>query len=259
MRWHKGLLIFLFLGLIACGSEMHQKIKLEIPAYSPLRLDDYKTIVLIPFVLSGEEKKTEAEAEKKGESQEEAKEQVKSRKNLPPPEKPAVEVQKIAQSVDVQGELMAYFATEFGRRFKGQVKLETAPLSSPALIHSPEYWHAWSNQEDPSLVFTGEARFQQEIRKAILYRQEPEEEDLLGPEKGLAARAVFTLELNVALIKLPSGEVVFEKKFKETKTTSDVKYPARFALYELSQRAKLVLFRSIFGEAKPQERYLLIR
>ncbi len=258
MRWNKGLLIFLSLGLIACGSEIHQKIKLEIPAYSPLRLDDYKTIILIPFVLSGAGKKTEPVAEKTGHSQEEAKEQVKSRKNISLQEKPAAEVEKIDQSVDVQRELMAYFSTELSRRFKGQVKLETTPLSSLDLIHSPEYWHSWSNQEGPSLVFTGEARFQQEIRKAILYRQEIEE-DLLGPEKGLAARAVFTLELNVALVTLPSGEVVFEKKFKETKTTSDVKYPARFALYELSQRAKLVLFRLIFGEARPQERYLLIK
>ncbi len=62
MRWSAWLLFFSF-GLIGCGSEMHQKIKLDIPAYSPLKLEEYKEIVLVPFLLE-ENKKEEAPSAK---------------------------------------------------------------------------------------------------------------------------------------------------------------------------------------------------
>ncbi len=241
MRWSAWLLFFSF-GMIGCGSEMHQKIKLDIPAYSPLKLEEYKEIVLVPFLLE-ENKKEEAPSAK--ESGPSGPEEAKAKKE--------------EQDWKAAAELVSYFASELRRRFPGQVRIYEAPLARADVIRSADYWPSLFPKATSTLIFTGHGRFQQEVRKAILYRTQLTEEDFLGPEKGLASRAVFTLELTLALINPTSGEILLERSFKENKTTPDLLYPGRFALFELSQRIKFYLFRALFGEERPQERYLLLK
>ncbi len=159
---------------------------------------------------------------------------------------------------------MQYFTTELSRYFKGKIRQESLAIISPDVIRNPEFWQSLKTNSQNSLVLTGHGRFQEEIRKAILYRSDlgradQSEEDLFAAQKKLASRYVFTLELNVALIRPDNGELIFERNFKEIKITPDLNYPARFALYELMQRIKLILFRQIFGEERPQERYLLMK
>jgi hypothetical protein len=264
MRQIKFLTPILLFLLAGCASEIHQKIKLDIPAYSPINIQEFQQIILIPFIISSGTPEAasipaaENVAEKEKKNEEEKEKKKEEEKQL------AAAPKKIEPALDVQAEMIKYFATELGRKFKGQVRLEARPLPSAELIHKPEYWQSLSPDSRASLIFTGQASFKEEIRKAILYRSDlyradQSEEDLFGPEKKLASRHVFTLELNLALIKPETGEVLLERNFKETKITPDLKYPARFALYELLQRVKLILFRQIFGEERPQERYLLLK
>lgn len=243
--------------LAACASEMHQKIKFDMPAYSPVRIENYDELILIPFIIK-EPPKEPAAGEAKDKPVTEPATATNKSGQVAVKEgsgQPIVSAQK----VELNAALLSYFQAELARRFKGAIKTAPEPLASAELIHNKEHWQSWSSEPKPKLVFTGEAKFNQEIRKAIMFRPEIKEEELFGPEKGLASRAVFTLELNVALIEVPSGNILLEKNFKESKSTADIRYPARFALYELTQRAKLWLFRLIFGEERPQERYLLMK
>lgn len=243
-------LSFLILGL-GCSTEMHLKVKLDIPAYSPLKIEEFKELILVPFYpvtdstsLSPQTKKASPE---KGEQA--------------PPEESSTEKKS---AFDVPKELTKYFLNEFSRRFKGTIRSDTRASASPEALRSPEYWSSLFNNSSAGLIFTGQVRFQEEIRKAILYRPDlyradQSEEELFAPQKKLGTRHVFTLELHVVLIKASTGEVIFERDFKETKMTPDLNYPPHFALYELMQRIKLILFRQIFGEERLQERYLLIK
>lgn len=266
MRQIKFLILIYLLLLAGCASEVHQKIKLDIPAYSPINIQEFQEIILIPFIISSEKPGAASipAAENVGEEEkEEEKEKEKEKKDEEEKQLAAAQ-KKIEPGLDAQAEVIKYFVTELSRKFKGQVRLEDRPLPSAELLHKPEYWQSLSPDSQATLIFTGHGRFQEEIRKAILYRSDlyradQSEEDLFAPEKKLASRHVFTLELNVALIKPETGEVLLERNFKETKITPDLKYPARFALYELLQRVKLILFRQIFAEERPQERYLLLK
>ncbi len=255
MRPFKFLNFLFTIFLVSCASEMHQKIKLDIPAYSPIKIEEFNELVLVPFFISNEAPKPSPASDK--ESLEAQKDKTEMGLTISK-EKPA------ESKMDVQKELMGYFKIEFGRRFQGKIRQESISLPSPDVIHNPEYWQSLGNNSPNCLIFTGYGQFREEIRKAILYRSdlyraEQSERELFGPEKKLAARHAFTLELNVALIRPDRGEVVFERSFKETKLTPDLNYPARFAFYELIQRIKLILFRQIFGEERPQERYLLMK
>ncbi len=257
LRPPRFFLFWLPVFFASCATEMHQKIKFDIPAYSPVRIEKYDELTLVPFIVKESKKEPAAVDAKKKPATEPPESKITAGQANQKEDSSGLSPSN--QKVDLNAALMSYFQTEFSRRFRGKVKAATEPLASAELIRSKEHWSSWAPPEKPSLVFTGEASFSQEIRKAILFRPEIKEEELFGPEKGLAARAVFTLELRVALIEVPSGEVLLEKNFKESKITPDIRYPARFALYELTQRAKLWLFRLIFGEERPQERYLLIK
>lgn len=239
----------------ACATEVHQKIKLDIPAYSPVRIQDYDELTLIPFIVKEPNKEPASVAAKEKPPTEHPGRQNKT--GQADQKEAASELISSSEKFDLNAALMSYFQTEFSRRFPGKVKTAPAPLASAELIHSKEHWSSWSSQTEASLVFTGQASFNQEVRKAILFRPEFKEDELFGPEKGIGTRVVFTLELNIVLLEVPGGKVLLEKNFKENKITPDIRYPARFALYELTQRAKFWLFRLIFGEEKPQERYLL--
>jgi len=258
MRQIKFFIPILILLLSGCASEIHQKIRLDIPAYSPINIQEFQEIVLIPFIIS-----SETPGAAPAPAQDNVKEKEKEKKDEEEKQLMAAET-KIGSTLDAQAEVIKYFVTELSRKFKGKVRLEAKPLPSAELIHKPEYWQSLSPDSQAILIFTGQGRFQEEMRKAILYRSDlyradQSEEDFFAPEKKLASRHVFTLELNVVLIRPETGEVLLERKFKETKITPDLKYPARFALYELLQRVKLILFRQIFGEERPQERYLLLK
>jgi hypothetical protein len=261
MRQIKFFIPILILLLADCASEIHQKIKLDIPAYSSLNIQEFQEIILIPFIISSETPGAASAPAQDSVREEQEKEKEKKDEE----EKQLVAAgKKIEPALDAQAEVIKYFLTELSRKFKGKVRLEAKPLPSPELIHEAEYRQSLSPDSQASLIFTGQGRFKEEIRKAILYRSDlyradQSEEDLFGPEKKLASRHVFTLELKVTLIKPETGEVLLERNFKETKITPDLKYPARFALYELLQRVKLILFRQIFGEERPQERYLLLK
>ncbi|MCX7973072.1 MAG: hypothetical protein N3B16_01035 [Candidatus Aminicenantes bacterium] len=257
----KYLSLMALLFFTGCATEMHQKIKLDLPAYSPIKIEEYKELIFVPFFIMTESTRPSSASEQNPVKLELEKEKSETKAEQGPSRE---EQKKTISPIEVQREIMKYFVSEFSRRFKGEIRQETQALTSPEALRSPEYWISLVNNAQASLIFTGQANFKAEIRKAILYRSSPSradqsEEDLFGPEKKLEARHVFTLDLQLALIKAATGEIVLERSFKETKMTPDLNYPAHFALYELMQRVKLILFRQIFGEERPQERYLLIK
>jgi hypothetical protein len=77
--------------------------------------------------------------------------------------------------------------------------------------------------------------------------------------KGLAERRIFNLVLDLCLIRADTGEIVFRKEYKETRTFPNPNQPFSFAFFELLPRIKKKFFRTILAEERGQERYLILK
>ncbi len=156
-------------------------------------------------------------------------------------------------------EATAYFAAEFERKFKGRVETLAPDQAGSAAPADDAAWKEMGTGHPQALFLTGVIRLSSEVRKAI----NESERDVEGPFKktgtGLLERRLYTLTLTLGLVEAATGRTVYGKDYKETKTYVATKQPAEFAFYELAQRAKLKFFRTILGDERTQERYLLIR
>jgi hypothetical protein len=97
----------------------------------------------------------------------------------------------------------------------------------------------------------------QETRKAL---SEDAMKELDGPfEQGkkLLERRVVTLELTLFLLRAETGELLYKKDFKETKSFENTKQPASFAFFELLHKVKQKFFRAVLGESRVQDRFLI--
>jgi hypothetical protein len=110
------------------------------------------------------------------------------------------------------------------------------------------------------LFLTGGVRYTQEVRKAMI---DGDMKEIDGPfktvKKGLTERRIFNLALDLCLIRAGSGEIVFRKEYKEARTFPNPNQPFSYAFYELLPRIKKKFFRTILGEERGQERYLILK
>jgi hypothetical protein len=214
-----SLALFGLLLLSACSStDTYKKIRLEIPAYSTLRLDRFQELAVATFLTPKE-----------------------------------------TAGVDLNREIRQYFEQELGRRFPGRVFSRAVDMESEAVFQNSEFWKSLGQDSGSLLYFTGKAEFSRETRKAVLSRPGDPWEDELTPQRSIAQRTVFVLDITIHIINAASGEILISKTYKETKTYASPKQRADFALFDLIQRVKQKLFRPILGEERIQERYLLTR
>jgi hypothetical protein len=219
MRKSSRRLLWLLALLAACGrGDLYRKMKLEIPAYSPLRTEEFEHVVLSGFL-----------------------------------------VIKEPEGFDLEKEIVEYLGPEFEKRMGFRVTTQPIALESEELFRKPDFWKSLSGQPGRPLYVTGKAEFTKEIRKTVLGRPKPSEDDTQPRQGGIAERTVFSLNLHVYLIRGDSGEVLLDRDFKETKAYDSPNQRADFAFYELVQRAKTKLFRPILSEERLQDRYLLLK
>ncbi len=214
---HSGLASLVLL-LSACIGNVYQKIKLELPPYSPLKLEEYQEIVITDFLVTKE---------------------------------PA--------GLDLNKEIQAYFRLEMEKKFKGKVIQEPLPLKSEEVFQSPDTWKPLVSASASRLIMTGKAALNEETRKAILSRPVKKIEETLSSPRGIEERRVYTLELTVYLLKPETGEAVLQRDFKESATYTNLQQRADFAFHDLAQRVRVKFFRPLLGEARLQERYLLLK
>ena len=192
--------------------------KLEIPNYSPVKLDQFKEIIITNFLQEQE-----------------------------------------MEGFNLNQELLDYFSYELSLQFKGKIASKNISLEKEGPFKIQDFWKNLAPDSKEALFFTGKAQFSQETRKALLERERTRLEDSFSSDKTLAERKVFTLVLNVYLIKSETGEIIYEKEFKETKNYQNPKQAINFAFYDLMQNIKLKFLRNIQGAGGIQERYLISR
>jgi hypothetical protein len=214
-----SLALLAVLLLAVCSSiDTYKKIRVEIPAYSGLRLDRFQEMAVTTFLTPKE-----------------------------------------TAGVDLNKEIGDYFEQELGRKFPGNVFSLPTNLENEAVFRNPEFWKSLTPDSGALLYFTGRAALSRETRKAVLSRPGNPREDELTAQKTIAERTVFILDISIHIIQAASGEILFSKTYKETKTYTNPKQRADFALFDLIQRVKQKLFRPILGEERVQERYLLAK
>lgn len=218
MKKNNLALIGLLLLAACSGTDAYKKIRVEIPAYSSLRLDRFQELAVATFLTPKE-----------------------------------------TSGVDLNKEIGQYFEQELERRFPGRVFSRAVEIESEAVFQNSEFWKSLAPDSGSLLYFTGKAELSRETRKAVLSRPGDPWEDELSPQKSIAERTVFVLDITIHIINAASGEILVSKTYKETKNYLNPKQRGDFALFELIQRVKQKLFRPILGEERIQERYLLAR
>ncbi|HDZ26479.1 hypothetical protein LCGC14_0517550 [marine sediment metagenome] len=166
-------------------------------------------------------------------------------------------IKEETKGFNLNQELVDYFSFEISQNTKGKVSIkeiifEEEPFKNEA------FWKNLLPDREKAILFTGDVQYTEEIRKAILQKQDDRFEDpFVTKKRSLAERRFYTLNLDLYIIEAKTGKVLYKRNFKESKGFENPKQTAPFAFFELIQRVKEKLFRIILGNTSIQERYLI--
>lgn len=166
-------------------------------------------------------------------------------------------ITKSVPDLDLNREMRTYWRAELARQFEKTAVLVETPFEAEPAFGDPAFWPRLLPDGKETLLLTGKAQLTQETRKVL---SEDAMKDLDGPfEQGkkLLERKVVTLELSLFLLRAETGDVLYKKEFKETKTFENTQQPASFAFFELLHKVKLKFVRAVLGESRAQDRFLI--
>lgn len=203
--------------LLSCSSGNHWKLKIEMPGESVVDLSQFEEIVITNFLIKHQTK-----------------------------------------DIDLSQEIKDYLITELGQNYEGEVISKKISLENEAAFQNEEYWQSLEKETENSLILTGIADYREEIRKAILEEKRGERfEGPFSPDRKLAERRFYTLNLDLFLIEGQSGQTLYKRDFKEVKGYKNPNQTAFYAFFDLIQRVKDKFFGNILGGKKIEERYLI--
>jgi len=166
-------------------------------------------------------------------------------------------IKEETKDFDLNQELVDYFSFEIGQNFNGKVSIKEITFEEEP-FKNEAFWKNLIPAQKETILFTGDAQYTEEIRKAILQEKKERFEDpFISKKAGLAERRFYTLNLDLYIIDAKTGRTLYTRNFKESKGYENPKQTASFAFFELIQRVKAKFFRNILGEASIQERYLI--
>jgi hypothetical protein len=166
-------------------------------------------------------------------------------------------IKKETKDIDLNKELVDYFANELGLNFKEKVSEQIISLENEGVFEKEDFWKNLPPDLKNAVLLTGDAQYTEEVRKAILEKKKSRFEDPFPQEKSLAERKVYTLNLDLYLIDTGTGKILYKRNFKELKGYENPKQTAYFAFFDLIQSVKAKFFSNILGDRKIQERYLI--
>ncbi len=210
--------LFALLLFTSCVSESHLNIRLEAPGKTVLDLDRFSEIFVTDFLIKGQSK-----------------------------------------SLDLNAEIIDYFSSELGTRFKGKISTKKITMEKEGVFKNEDFWKNLSADKENTLFLTGSIQYKEEIRKAVLGKRRKDSEDPFQSENTLTERRFYLLNLDLYLIDGKTGKALYKKHFKESRNYKNPKQTAYFAFFDLIKIMKEKLFRDILGERKIQQRYLIIR
>ncbi len=166
-------------------------------------------------------------------------------------------IKEETKDFDLNQELVDYFSFEIGQNFNGKVSIKKITFEEEP-FKNETFWKNLLPAQKEAILFTGDAQYTEEIRKAILQEKKERFEDpFISKKRGLAERRFYTLNLDLYIIDAKTGRTLYTSNFKESKNYENPKQTATFAFFDLIQRVKAKFFRNILGEASIQERYLI--
>lgn len=166
-------------------------------------------------------------------------------------------IKKETKDFSLNQELVDYFSFEIGQNFKGTVSIKEITFEEEP-FKNEAFWKNLLPDRKKAILFTGGAQYTEEIRKAILQKQQARFEDpFVSKKRSLAERRFYTLNLDFYIIDAKTGKTLYKRNFKESKGYENPKQTAPFAFFELIQRVKAKFFRNILGAVSIQERYLI--
>ncbi len=166
-------------------------------------------------------------------------------------------IKKETKDINLSQELTDYFYFEFGQKFKGKTSRENVSLKDEDLFKNEDFWKNLSPGRKNSILLTGSAQYSEEVRKAILENKRDRFETPFPPERVLAERRFYILNLELYLIDAQSGKILYKRNFNESKGYDNPRQAGYFAFFDLIQAVKGKLFSNILAETKIQERYLI--
>lgn len=167
-------------------------------------------------------------------------------------------VEKEPDDININKELKDYFAFELKKNIEKTVSQKDLAIENEESFKNEDFWKQALPEKTETLVLTGKAQYSQEVRKALLEREKKQQETPFSSELKLAQRKFYTLILDIYLIDVQTGKIIFQRKFDETKNYENPNQTAYFAFFDLIQNVKKKFFRNILGEEKLQERYLIL-
>jgi len=167
-------------------------------------------------------------------------------------------VEKEPDDININKELKDYFVFELKKNIEKTVSQKDLAIENEECFKNEDFWKQALPEKAETLVLTGKAQYSQEVRKALLEREKKQHETPFRSELKLAQRKFYTLTLDIYLIDVQTGKIIFQRKFDETKNYENPNQTAYFAFFDLIQNVKKKFFRNILGEEKLQERYLIL-
>jgi hypothetical protein len=156
-------------------------------------------------------------------------------------------------------ELQAYIAAEIGSVFKGSVSRLALSSDVAAGNAGPSFWRDAGAGRDRAVFLTGSLSFASQLRKALKGTRASLDRPFKAADRRLFERLHWTLRVDMFLISAASGEILFQKTFREERDYSDIEKPAEFAFSELSGRIRAKLLTVLLGSSTIEPRTLLVR
>jgi hypothetical protein len=156
-------------------------------------------------------------------------------------------------------ELQAYFAAEFGRSFKGKVSHVALSRDGQAAAGDPAFWKQAGAGRGQAVFLTGSAGLVGLTRKALGRREIPVDGPFNVERRGLIEQRRWTLSVDLFVVSAVTGEVLYQRNFREERDYIELDKPADFAFAELADRIRARLLPVLFGAPTVEERTLLRR
>ncbi|MBU4204433.1 MAG: hypothetical protein KJ727_03020 [Acidobacteria bacterium] len=164
---------------------------------------------------------------------------------------------KAVEEFDINHELLDYFTFEIEKKIKKTVSTDFKAPEKEDRFKEPEFWKRGLKDDAPGLILTGSVEYVSEVRKALIGTDKQRFEDPFPSESRLSERRFYILNIHLYLIDGETGQPIYDRKFKETKTDKNPNQTAYFAFFELIQRVRDKLFLEIKGGDRVQQRYLI--
>jgi hypothetical protein len=158
---------------------------------------------------------------------------------------------------DINKEIKEYFFQELKVNTNKETKIEDISPEEE-IFKEKDFWVRNSEEDKNGIFITGSVGYRKEIRKALL-KAKKKFEDPFTYEDQFAQQKLYALTLDLYLIDSQTGEVLYQRKFNETKAYENPNQTSYFAFFDLIYSVKEKIFRDILDKKEPQRRYLIQR